>query len=310
MKNVKGVHMKKTALLPLILVSLVLAAYAQQTNRLYYSPELGGWIGIEGEERKPTEEEIFRWKMLDALPYQAALPIHRHSTLGQHSKASDHIAVGKVISVKAITNSYWENVAVTLKLEEVLLGDLSSKMITVTGDWPVDDEYGLCLRAGKPYIWNWKLRPKRGDRMLVYLLDRSSVRNYWDTRKFHVKKKETEKTGLLHFAWGNMGVRYLDTPENTTNYLNAARAYIRELRGVKRDEESYYSLLRTLVRSPVQSIREDARSDLMFFIEFCPSFDARRVLADDNIDEAIKYWVEHDVLPGREIQKPNVQNEP
>ena len=33
-------------------------------------------------------------------------------------------------------------------------------------------------------------------------------------------------------------------------------------------------------------------------------------IADDNIDEAIKYWVEHDVLPGREQQKADAQNEP
>jgi hypothetical protein len=197
-----------------------------------------------------------------------------------------------------------------LKLEDVLLGVLPSKEITVTGGWPDEADYKVHQKSGGPFLWNWKLRPKRGDRMLVYLLDRTSVKQHWDTRGFHFSKGEIEKTGLLHFAWGNMGVRYLDTPENTTNYLNAARAYIRELRDGKRDEESYYSLLRTLVRSPVQSVREDARSDLMFFIEFCPSFDARRVLADDNIDEAIKYWVEHDVLPGREQQKADAQNEP
>ncbi|MGI6100727.1 MAG: hypothetical protein GX174_08470 [Lentisphaerae bacterium] len=302
--------MKNTAWLPLVMISLTLAACAQQTNGLLSLEGLGIRIAIDEDDKPPTEEALFRRKMLDALPYHAALPMHRHSALGQLSKVSDYIAVGKVVSVMPITNSYWGNASITLKLEDVLLGVLPSKEITVTGGWPDEADYKVHQKSGGPFLWNWKLRPKRGDRMLVYLLDRTSVKQHWDTRGFHFSKGEIEKTGLLHFAWGNMGVRYLDTPENTTNYLNAARAYIRELRDGKRDEESYYSLLRTLVRSPVQSVREDARSDLMFFIEFCPSFDARRVLADDNIDEAIKYWVEHDVLPGREQQKADAQNEP
>lgn len=303
--------MKKTTWLLSFLISLATAgAQAQQTNRLYYSSKLGLWVGIGGEERKPTEEERFRRKMRKALPYQTEVPeIFRYSTLGQLTKVSDHIAVGKVISVKWIENSYSENVSITLKLEDVLLGDVSSRKIKVTGGWPEDADYKKDLEVGKPFLWAWKPCPKRGDRLLMYIFDRSSIGHYWDSRKFHSRKEVRAKTGLLHFICGNMGTRVLDTPEDTTNYLNAAKAYIRELRGAKRDEESYYSLLRTLVRSPVQRIREDARSDLMFFIEYCPSFDARRVLADDNIDEAIKYWVEHDVLPPREKQQPDTQNE-
>jgi hypothetical protein len=308
---VKEKRMKKTALsLPLSFVSLVLVTCAQQTNSLIDVGDLGIRVVIE-DDKPLTEEERFRRKMLDALPYQTEVPeIFRYSTLGQLTKVSDHIAVGKVISVKWIENSYSDNVSITLKLEDVLLGDVSSRKIKVTGDWPEDADYKRDLEAGKPFLWAWKPCPKRGDRLLMYIFDRSSIGHCWGTHKFDFQKEARAKTGLLHFIRGNMGTRVLDTPENTTNYLNAARAYIRELRDGKRDEESYYSLLRTLVRSPVQHIREDARSDLMFFIEYCPSFDARRVLADGNIDEAIKYWVEHDVLPGREKQKPDAHNEP
>ena len=302
--------MKKTAwLLPLVFVSLALATRAQQTNLWAYSEELGLWVGII-EDKKPTEEERFRRKMRDALPYQSEVPeALRHSTLGQLSKVSDYIVVGRVVSVKEITNSYREDVSVTFKLDSVLLGNLPSKKITVTGVWPDGEEYKMNLEAGKPFMWNWKFRPKRGDRLLMYLFDRSSIGHCWYTHKFDFQKEERAKTGLLHLVRGNMGVRFLDTPENTADYLDAAKGYLQELRGGKRDEESYYSLLRRLVQSPVQSIREDARSDLMFFIEYCPSFDARRVLTDDNIDEAIKYWVEHSVLPPREKQQPAAQKE-
>jgi hypothetical protein len=301
--------MKKTAWSLLVFVSLALATRAQQTNLWAYSEELGLWVGII-EDKKPTEEERFRRKMRDALPYQSEVPeALRHSTLGQLSKVSDYIVVGRVAKVKAVTNSR-EDISVTLKLDSVLLGTLSSKKITVTSGWPEDAEYKMRLEAGYPFMWNWKFRPKRGDRLLMYLFDRSSIGHYWDSHKFHSKKEERAKTGLLHLVRGNMGVRFLDTPENTADYLDAAKGYLEELRGGKRDEESYYALLRRLVQSPVQGIREDARSDLMFFIEYCPSFDARRVLTDDNIDEAIKYWVEHSVLPPREKQQPAAQNEP
>jgi hypothetical protein len=93
----------------------------------------------------------------------------------------------------------------------------------------------------------------------------------------------------------------LDTQESAKNYQDAVTGYVKELRSSERDAESYYALLRRLVQSPVQRIREDARSDLMLLIRHGPpSFDIKRVLTDDNIDEAIKYWVEHDILPARE----------
>jgi len=95
----------------------------------------------------------------------------------------------------------------------------------------------------------------------------------------------------------NGGVRYLDTPEVTTNYLNAVNGYLRELRLKKRNADDYYSFLADIIQSPVQSIREDARSDLIYFVETCPSFNKSRILVDNRVDEALKFWINRDTIP-------------
>ena len=265
---------------------------------------------------KPTAEDIFRWEMKMALPYyDVTSEDHRFKTLGQLSKMCDYAVVGKAVS-------FDKKGILVLDVETVLLGDIQptgrffpSRKISIAGEWMMNevDEKTATLEHFFPYMWNVRKRPKPGDRLLMFLFADPGpgyvLPYHWDPpprrneRSFDFRKEGNPKRGEYYLGRGELdggGARYLDTPENTTNYLNAVNAYLRELRGEKRDAESYYSLLRTLVKSPIQSIREDARSDLMYFIEYYPSFDAKRVLSDDHIDEAIKYWVEHDVLPKRE----------
>ena len=262
---------------------------------------------------KPTEEEIFRQKMRRALPYFSLVDTtSRLKTLGQLSKMCDYVVIGKVVSLDNKDN-------LVLNVETVLFGDIPfrkffpSRRISIAGGWWISDErYEKTIKSGHPISpcpWRMEKRPASGDRLLVFLSAGPSpeyvLPYHWepdpmDERRFDFRKKENLKQGEYHLTRGGTGAKGLNTPENATNYLNAVSGYLKELRGEKRDAESYYSLLRNLVQSPVQSIREDARSDLMYFIEYCPPFDARRLLTDDHIDEAIKHWVEHDVIPGRE----------
>ena len=264
---------------------------------------------------KPTEEDIFRHKMQRGLPYSRGdIPeYHRLRTLGQLSKVCDYAVVGKAQPSD-------KNGNLVLDVEEVLLGDIppkgffKSRKIAVEGRWMEDEFYERVIRSGHPefpYTWNLRKRPKPGDRVLAFLFDK---RDYdalgepgysGNERHFDFRKKADQGQGMYHLSRGEGGggIRCLDTPENTASYLSAVKGYLKELRGEGRDAESYYALLRTLVQSPIESIREDARSDLMYLIEYCPSFDAGRVLSDDRIDAAIKHWVEHDVIPGREKEE-------
>jgi len=314
---VKGELMKKTAWSLLVFVSLALATRAQQTNLWAYSEELGLWVGII-EDKKLTEEELFRRKMRKALPYiSTEVPeFYRLRTLGQLTKISDCIVVGEVVSVDVVETSmksakpkFMNEVSFSVKIVAVLLGDIAPGKTRFEELWPNKDFQKTLELYNTPYMWHRKKQPQTGDRVLMFLLREPGLGYDYGERAFAFKKTSVPKDGAYHIARGNDGMRHLDTPENATNYLNAVKGYLEELRGEKRNPDSYYSLLSGLIQSPVQSIREDARSDLMYFIETCPSFDARRVLTDDNIDEAIKYWVEHSVLPPREKQQPAAQKE-
>ena len=63
------------------MISLTLAACAQQTNGLLSLEGLGIRIAIDEDDKPPTEEALFRRKMLDALPYHAALPMRTWAAL-------------------------------------------------------------------------------------------------------------------------------------------------------------------------------------------------------------------------------------
>jgi len=188
-----------------------------------------------------------------------------------------------------------------------LLGDISLGKINLEEQWPNDDFQKMLVKNKKPYLWNRKRQPKTGDRVLMFLLKEPGLGYDQGERAFDFEKIATPRNGAYHLARGSDGIRYLDTPENTTNYLNAAEGYLRELRGKKRYADSYYSFLADLTQSPVQSIREDARSDMMYFVETCPFFDKNRIQSDDRIDEAIKYWINPAALQETkpELQKTN-----
>lgn len=310
--------MKKTVWVFSLLVSLAMAdGQERQTNRVY-SAELGGWISFS-DDKKPTEEELFRRKMRDTLPYiRTEVPeFYRLRTLGQLAKISDRVVVGEVLSVNATATTVtstpprlMNDVSLSVDVETVLLGDVLPGKINLGAQWPNADFQKMLIKTKRPYLWNRKRQPKTGDRVLMFLLRGPGLGYDQGERAFAFRKITASGDGAYHFARGNDSIRYLDTPENTSNYLLAVKGYLRELRGGKRDADSYYSFLADLTRSPVQSIREDARSDLMYFVETCPSFDARRLISDGRIDGALKYWAEHEVIPARKERQTGAQKEP
>lgn len=292
--------MKKTAWLVTLLASLVMADANARLTNLVYSADLGLWIGLDDTpEVKPTEEELFRRKMREALPYnQGTIFYHQRRSLGQLAKVCDYVIVGTVTQFTVLphrdTVAVWErdsNVSLSVRIDLVMFGTVPHTELTIPVHWPDDQKTPMAVHKNITHYWNWKKRPKVGDKLLIFLADEVIGEYIGNEFAFDFAWNSTNKSDSYHLVRENGGVRYLDTPENTTNYLNAAEGYLRELRGKKRDADSYYSFLADLTQSPVQSIREDARSDLMYFVETCPSFDKSKIHTDGRIDEAIKYWL-------------------
>jgi len=123
---------------------------------------------------KPTEEDIFKRKMRDALPYSkdGVTERGRFRTLGQLTKMCDSVAVGKVASVKSEKISPEENVTFVLDVDTVLFGDIPlSGKISITGYWIYDNIKRMDQQAHPAIRYKWNLRecPKPGDRALVFL---------------------------------------------------------------------------------------------------------------------------------------------
>ena len=122
---------------------------------------------------KPTEEEIFRWKMKKALPYYSVTSMApRLTTLGQLSKMCDHVVIGKVVSLD-------KKDTLVLNVETVLFGDIPfrkffpSRRISIAGGrWLSDEHYEKTIKSEHPVLpfpWRMEKRPAPGDRLLVFL---------------------------------------------------------------------------------------------------------------------------------------------
>lgn len=285
-------------------------------TNLVYNADLGLWVGLSpdiSESKLTIAERQLRRKMEYALPYigEPIPDYYRLRTLGQLVKISDYIVVGKIafVEVTAATRrlsmffTSANDITISVDIENVLFGPNSCMRIEVAVQWPDEVFREDRTKSGSQNVWNIKRPPRCGDRVLMFLAENPK----WDygksERTFNFRKETSPKSNICQFARGNDSIRYLDTPENTTNYLNAVKGYLRELRSEKRDANSYYLFLADLIQSPNKSIREDARSDLMYLVESCPSFDKKRILSDDRIDDAIKYWIDPTVFQAKDEQQ-------
>jgi len=171
--------MNKSIYLSILFILLVVVSANARVTNLVYNADLGLWIGTDDNpDVKPTEEELFVQKMRDALPYGHGMYLyHQRRSLGQLIKICDYIIVGTVIRFTALSDTETETeyekgtkVSLSIKIENVMFGTIPDAEINVSTYWRDDDKIPMEMSQG-PYNWNWKKRPKLGDKLLMFLSD-------------------------------------------------------------------------------------------------------------------------------------------
>lgn len=238
--------------------------------------------------RSPTpftpeqRQELQEWgTRRQKLPYRGD-PYIRMGTLGQQAKLCDWAVIGRVSHVERggdLSKDY--PITLTLGIETNLFGKLEQDSVRISllkWDFGAGSE-DLTARFTRPY--------HVGERFLIFLV-RGRAPVLFDILLFTFEKpthrKEFgEQPALLYDSLGVLG---LDGEEVEREVLSAAEGYLACLRKEKRDIENYYRFLRRLERSPVERIRDDAKTDLVNLLSN-PAI-SEKVLADETADEGVR----------------------
>ena len=249
-------------------------------------------------EKQRQDKEMAHSALTERLNQK--LPYHkmfddvtcRFFTLGQLVKLCDSISLVKVVDIedigsKSATKRLVPNIKLTINAETNLLGHLDRDGLSLIVQW-----------------WDRKRLPQKGDRWLVFITSEDHRVNMFDAMKWDFDK--TKVRGELKdaaFVLGqSRGAIDLSDSKTESGLLAATTGYLQNLRQQKWDADKYYALLRELVLSPDQRIKDDAKTDLVNFLRSCPAFDLERVLEDKNVDDGIKDYVRLVLLPPRQPQ--------
>lgn len=252
---------------------------------------------LTDEERLRQDKERAHgeliWRLDQKLPYhnEDALAC-RFNTLGQLVKLCDSVSFVKVVDIedvgsKSATKRLVPKIKLTINAETNLLGHLDRDGLSLIVQW-----------------WDRKRLPQKGDRWLVFITREDQEINMFNAMKWDFDK--TKVRGELKdtaFVLGqSRGAIDLSDSKTESRLLAATTGYLQNLRQQKWDADKYYALLRELVLSPDQRIKDDAKTDLVNFLRSCPAFDLERVLEDKNVDDGIKDYVRLVLLPPRQPQ--------
>ncbi len=223
------------------------------------------------------------------LPYQDK-PFALLGSVGQQVKLCNLIVVGRATAVKRPEDvSDTEPIVVTISVETNVFGTAPRKKVQVRlSGW--DAERAVY---------------RKGDRFLVFL----SMTNYTVNTfvnvghfDFDISRKKGEAVTRPVVFYGGRAMIRLDNVETEREVLAAVNGYLACLRKGIRDADKYYSMLREFVRSPVERIREDARSDLRL-IFYCPGI-MEKVIADEKIDDDLKNYARYLLTRDRKKKTP------
>ena len=298
-RKLKGSTMKKKMMLRTIL-GLGMVAYlglADDTDIKVVLPE-----ELMPKPKALTDDERLRqdkarahseliWRLNRKLPYHSDEDLTcRFNTLGQLVKLCDSISVVKVVEVvddgsKSATKRSVPKIKLTINSETNLLGHLDRDGLSLNVQW-----------------WDRKRLPQKGDRWLVFITRQDYEYYMLDAMKWNFDKTKVQGKPLDTAVVMGHGRGTIDLAGGKTesDILAATAGSLQNLRQQKWDADKYFELLRELVLSPDQRIKDDAKIDLLNFLRTCASFDLNRALDDKNIDDSIKDYVRLILIPQRE----------
>jgi hypothetical protein len=299
--------MRNALIIGTLSVALLQTVFAQKeegsTNIVWHlvTPTIPGDIAVNIPDINPTplsaeEREKFQ-KMQQvevALPYGCSL--FASYTLGQMVKECDRIVIGRISRIEAQRGVGWFG----------MKRDPSKRSLTIGVETNL---FGSGKRSFFQDIDEWESRdwsPKQEKRAFIFLENKSWDKRSVNTRRFDFDKENAktsshEKSLILY---GDLGAIEFDDAETEKAYLAAMDGYLKHLRERDRDSEAYYEFLLKLAQSPIERIRDDAITDLMWFLHYAPSPELKRRLEDKRLDERLKDYVRVFVLPYRGEEVP------
>jgi hypothetical protein len=302
-----------------MLSTLRFEAYSNTNDVFVRIPqELGGQNYFE---RHPEDDGQNRFRLQTAARARYSEFEYIACSLGQLTKLCDWTGIVEILSVEEMKDDP-DRIALSLKIEKTFFGRINESNIEVYPAWrkhPVPTSDRIISEGG--YVPEWHNRFKKGDRLLVFFAvdDQENstpirkIKGKWEILTLHFDFEKPpagrDKSTPLKMLYGVGGARMLENEAVENALVEAVNGYLATLRKEQKNPDDYYSLLRRLVLSPVLRIKEDAKSDLVNFLNSCPSFDLNRIFVDKNIDDTLKDYIRHILIPDRERQETKQEKE-
>lgn len=276
-------------LFSLCAVMAVLGAFCAYTQ-IREEHQTSDWLSPNRLAPEQIEKNQMQARIRMKLPYTARGD-YMLGSLGQLSKLCDWVVIGKIVSVKQdLCEERHAPTLVTLNVETNLYGKVSGNQITVHLDW-----------------WESRIIPyRKNDRALVFISKENYGQIPYDALMLDFDKN---KSGCSSFdlpvvVGGERGFIMLDGGGLEKELLTAVDGYLTTMRREKRERKAVYTVLRKLVLSSVDRVRDDARSDIVVLLRQTPLNEIKEVLADTNIDNDIKEYVRLVLIPDGEKKQP------
>lgn len=229
-------------------------------------------------------EARLRHRLLSKIPQ--ATGGYGMSTLGQLAKFCDAVVVGRVKEINDIAvidsrNSSFYDCSLTLSsVSNLLEGQIAS---------PLSVQF---------HKWFWKVDAKPGDEVVLFLSP-DELTFDWGIFDFDFEKKPSGKNKPFSVLGESRGILVLENPRDSDDIFNAVTQYVELLRKSQRNPNAYYEFLKKTVRSQNERLKRDGTSDLLYFLRSCETFDLKRVINDDQIDDVVKEYVRRILIPNR-----------
>jgi len=143
---------------------------------------------------------------------------------------------------------------------------------------------------------------KKGDKALLFLadypwykVDDFSVSRWCFNHDSIVKQIESEIQLIYYYD----GIINVADEKDREQIVDAVNGYLHVLRNGNKDPDEYYLLLRKLLTSENQLIKENAIRDMFMFCKSYEGFDLQRAMNDPNLEAGMKKVIYYHSKPSR-----------